>query len=261
MTPRKKGLIAKGLARVSPKIAKAQKNFYSYDIRDDKNNKVGYAELERQKNGKVLYGNWINVDKKHRGKGHAQRAMDMLIREGKKDKYERFDLEVPGDSKDARHIYEKYGFKAGKKISDDDIWGGLTKMSRPLAKKGKIGGVSENGSSKERRKKLLKRIAIGAGVGLAAGGLLYTSARAQKKYNNLYNKADRLSYKKWDMANSEKSVDAARRHLNQSRRYYDLARKYGAKRDWAGRAGLLIPGAVGTAVGIASRKKKRSKRK
>lgn len=31
-------------------------------------------------------------------------------------------------------------------------------------------------------------------------------------------------------------------------------------KDWAGRAALLVPGAVGTAVGIASHKKKRKKR-
>lgn len=136
MVPRKQGALARFLGKVSPKIAKRQKNYMSYDIRDDANNNVGYAELERQKNGKVLYGNWISVNPKHRGKGHAQRAMDTLIREGKKDKYERFNIEVPGDSKDARHIYEKYGFKAGKRISDeDDIWGGLTTMSRHLAKR------------------------------------------------------------------------------------------------------------------------------
>lgn len=138
---------------------------------------------------------------------------------------------------------------------------GYSGSGKYVGKRSKISGVSEDASSKERHKKLLKKIAIGTGVGLAAGGLLYASARAQKKYNNLYNKADRLSYKKWDMANSEKSVEAARRLLNQSRRYYDLASKYGAKRDWAGRAGLLIPGVAGAAVGIASHKKKRKKKR
>ena len=44
-------------------------------------------------------------------------------------------LEVPGNSPDARHIYEKIGFVAGEQISDeDDIWGGLTKMRLDLTK-------------------------------------------------------------------------------------------------------------------------------
>ena len=41
-------------------------------------------------------------------------------------------LEVPGNSPDARHIYEKNGFKvtheATKAESEDDVWGGLTNM-------------------------------------------------------------------------------------------------------------------------------------
>lgn len=41
-------------------------------------------------------------------------------------------LEVPTNSPDARHIYEKQGFVAGKRISDDDVWGGLTEMKRKL---------------------------------------------------------------------------------------------------------------------------------
>lgn len=33
----------------------------------------------------------------------------------------------------ARHIYEKQGFVAGKQISsEDDVWGGLTKMKKKL---------------------------------------------------------------------------------------------------------------------------------
>ena len=42
-------------------------------------------------------------------------------------------LEVPGNSPDARHIYEKLGFVAQEQISgDDDIWGGLTSMKLDL---------------------------------------------------------------------------------------------------------------------------------
>lgn len=42
-------------------------------------------------------------------------------------------LEVPTISPNARHIYEKIGFKAtGTLGSEDDVWGGLTKMRLDL---------------------------------------------------------------------------------------------------------------------------------
>lgn len=58
-------------------------------------------------------------------------------------------LEVPGDSKDARHIYEKIGFKEVKRVSDeDDVWGGLTKMKLSLA------GRKENNVNESRIKSM-----------------------------------------------------------------------------------------------------------
>ena len=45
--------------------------------------------------------------------------------------FKRMALEVPGISPDARHIYEKFGFKeVGKQTGADDFWGGLTIMER-----------------------------------------------------------------------------------------------------------------------------------
>lgn len=43
-------------------------------------------------------------------------------------------LEVPGVSPNARHIYEKLGFKSTGEVigDDDDICGGLTKMRLEL---------------------------------------------------------------------------------------------------------------------------------
>ena len=43
-----------------------------------------------------------------------------------------------GISPDARHIYEKIGFKKNKRISDeDDVWGGLTSMTYKYKNGGK----------------------------------------------------------------------------------------------------------------------------
>jgi hypothetical protein len=48
---------------------------------------------------------------------------------GKQQNFEKMTLEVPGNSPDARHIYEKLGFKVTKEADDtDDFWGGLTEM-------------------------------------------------------------------------------------------------------------------------------------
>ena len=55
--------------------------------------------------------------------------MSGVVKYAKQEKFKQITLEVPGDSPDARHIYEKLGFKATKVISDeDDVWGGLTQM-------------------------------------------------------------------------------------------------------------------------------------
>lgn len=91
------------------------------------------SNITLQKKGSTLYGNWLDVKKSQRGKGYASALMNYLVKYGKENGYKKFTLEVPGTSPDARHIYEKNGFKVVKKISNsDDIWGGLTYMSRKL---------------------------------------------------------------------------------------------------------------------------------
>lgn len=93
--------------------------------------KVGNVWLEDQ--GSNLYLNWIDTKKTERGKGYADSVMDYLVVYADKNDYKTMTLEVPKNSPDARHIYEKHGFKAqheNKKQNDDDIWGGLTSMKR-----------------------------------------------------------------------------------------------------------------------------------
>lgn len=77
--------------------------------------------------------NWLGINTSERGKKRAQNIMDWVISNETKSGKSLLTLEVPGTSKDARHIYEKKGFKAGSKISDeDDVWGGLTEMKKRL---------------------------------------------------------------------------------------------------------------------------------
>lgn len=97
-------------------------------IRDGK--KIGNLFLEKQ--GDNLYINWIDTKKTERGKGYASSVMDYTIKYAEKNNYKTMTLEVPGSSPDARHIYEKHGFKEDKIINSDDIWDGLTSMKRKI---------------------------------------------------------------------------------------------------------------------------------
>ena len=96
--------------------------------------KAGHLFLE--KHGDELYINWIDIKKQARGRGYASSVMDYVVNYGEKNGYKYASLEVPSSSPDARHIYEKHGFKEiGKVSSDDDIWGGLTAMRREFNRK------------------------------------------------------------------------------------------------------------------------------
>ena len=92
--------------------------------------KVGNVWLEDQ--GENLYLNWIDIKKTERGKGYADAVMDYIVRYSDDNNYKTLTLEVPGSSPDARHIYEKHGFKASStgQSSSDDVRDGLTKMKR-----------------------------------------------------------------------------------------------------------------------------------
>lgn len=81
---------------------------------------------------------WLHIKESERGKKYAQTVMDWIIESQTKDGKERLTLEVPGKAKDARHIYDKKGFKATGSIDngENDIWGGLTMMEKKLKQKG-----------------------------------------------------------------------------------------------------------------------------
>ena len=76
---------------------------------------------------------WVGIDESQRGHGYASAAMNAVISYAKSNGFKQVTLEVPGNSPDARHIYEKLGFKdTGKVSDDDDVWGGLTSMRLKL---------------------------------------------------------------------------------------------------------------------------------
>lgn len=92
--------------------------------------KVGDLMLEDH--GDELYVNWIGIKSSQRGKGYASSVMEYVVQYGQKNGYKYATLEVPGTSPDAKHVYEKTGFKENGFESEDDVWGGLTKMKRKL---------------------------------------------------------------------------------------------------------------------------------
>lgn len=128
----KKTLTAKALGKLSPKIREEQEKYKDYNVYDSAGKKVGNIStyMESSESMNIV---WLGINEKERGKHYAQSLMDFTIEDAKSKGFKELTLEVPGSSPDARHIYEKKGFIAGEKISDeDDVWGGLTKMRKDL---------------------------------------------------------------------------------------------------------------------------------
>ena len=128
--------ITQFLAKYLPSVKKNVENDKQFNIMAD-GKKIGDADIFDEGNNSLNVV-WISVDNSQCGKGYATAAMNGIVDYAKKNGYKQMTLEVPGDSPDARHIYEKLGFKAAEQISDeDDVWGGLTKMRLQLEEKKK----------------------------------------------------------------------------------------------------------------------------
>lgn len=113
-------------------IASEAKKTTNISLKDKNGKKIGDLQTY-ETNPHELNVTWIGVNKSQRGHGVASSVMGGVIEHAKKKGYKTVTLEVPGNANDARHIYEKHGFKAGKTISDEnDSWGGLTEMKLDL---------------------------------------------------------------------------------------------------------------------------------
>lgn len=121
-------------------------NFLSAHNRRLRTNAENTRNFKIKANGKVvgdlqlfkeskdsLNVTWVGVNESERGHGYATAAMLGSIEIARRSGCRYVTLEVPGNSPDARHVYEKLGFVAQKQISsDDDVWGGLTSMKLDL---------------------------------------------------------------------------------------------------------------------------------
>lgn len=125
------GLLARGLRKISPKLAREQDKTHIYNAYVN-GKKVADLTLYKESANSVNVV-WLGVKSNQRGKGYAQAILESSAGRVKAAGFKQMTLEVPGNSPDARHIYEKQGFVAGKRISStDDVWGGLTEMKKKL---------------------------------------------------------------------------------------------------------------------------------
>jgi ribosomal protein S18 acetylase RimI-like enzyme len=102
----------------------------SLNILDSSGKKVGDAMVQKRSKDE-LYLEWLGIKKSERGKGYASAVMKAGRDFGKQEGFKKMVLEVPGNSPDARHIYENLGFKYVGEVDGghkDPIWGGLSKM-------------------------------------------------------------------------------------------------------------------------------------
>lgn len=136
--------LAKLIGKVSSTSKAYQEKSHFFSLSDKDGNKVGEANFY-QDSPTSLNLVWLGVNKKHRGNGYGSAAISGVVKFAQDKGLEKLTLEVPGNAPDARHIYEKYGFKETRKevnYDEDDFWGGLTVMElnvpKPVLKHGKL---------------------------------------------------------------------------------------------------------------------------
>lgn len=125
--------IGSAISALSPKLYKQLKDGADLDFTVD-GRKVGEGSLQKRSDDE-MYLNWIGVKQSERGKGYASAMFDAGVEYSKNQGVKKLTLEVPGNAPDARHIYEKRGFKVTGPMhgAPTDIWGGLYPMSLDIS--------------------------------------------------------------------------------------------------------------------------------
>ena len=127
MYPKAPGKIVTSLGKISKRHREMAATSSSLEIKDKNGKGIGNATFWF-KGKEDIYLNWISIDKSARGQGYATEVLKAAADHGSKTGRKRMVLEVPGNAPDARHIYEKMGFKPTGVVQGHkkDIWGGLT---------------------------------------------------------------------------------------------------------------------------------------
>lgn len=133
----------RALAFASASYAKNYNQSAYLSIKDKSGKKIGEANFWYDKSDpKAMYLNWVTIKKSSRGHGYASAVLQAAEEHSRAAGMTKMKLEVPGKSPDARHIYEKMGFKVTKEADPrendpkskyyDPMWGGLTHMEKAL---------------------------------------------------------------------------------------------------------------------------------
>lgn len=126
---------AKFFAKFIPSVANNLRNCRDYTIKNKNGQTIGEFSTELKNKGEEMNISWLGIRDKYGNKGYGQSAMRLAIDDARKQGVKYVTLEVPTVSPNARHIYEKLGFKETSKglfTSEDDVWGGLTEMRLDL---------------------------------------------------------------------------------------------------------------------------------
>lgn len=127
------GAFAQFLGRHSEGYRKLANNDAYLTIHDSSGKKVGDCELTKVNKDEINLV-WLGINRGERGKGYASAVMQAGVEFGKQSGAKRLTLEVPGNSPDAAHIYQKLGFKFVNNQSSyhndpkEGVWGGLYNM-------------------------------------------------------------------------------------------------------------------------------------
>lgn len=126
----------KFLERHVKSVAEEISKTANFQIKSSDGKKIGDLTLYKEAEDSINIV-WLGINQKERGKGYATAVMKTAIDIAKDTGCSKVTLEVPGNSPDARHVYEKLGFKevSSPDIDPDDIWGGLTNMELRLKPK------------------------------------------------------------------------------------------------------------------------------
>lgn len=128
--------LARFISKFSESYKKDADAFAMFGLHDKNGKKVGDAAFVRDSKTS-LYLDWIGIKTNQRGKGYASSALRGVVKYAQDEGITKLRLEVPTNAPDARHIYEKLGFKGGKTVvdKDDPVFGGLTQMSLDVPKR------------------------------------------------------------------------------------------------------------------------------
>lgn len=124
------GRFMQAMGRKFPRYRKMIENSAIMDIKDKNGKTIGNAQIWRKSKDELNLV-WLDIEQSNRGQGYATAVMMAAKDLGGGHGFKKLTLEVPGISPDARHIYEKQGFKVVKEpnaLQKKDIWGGLTHM-------------------------------------------------------------------------------------------------------------------------------------